>query len=456
MNHSYFQTILLLLILCGCSAEEPLVLPDEPSQEDSDYVYLDFNRWVYQQMNHDYLWREDLPDSLDCDFSLSPKAFFESILSDKDRFSHLDFNSTRSDNNLNDFNMGFAFQEYYDAYDDIYYEVLYVKAENAILAGLRRGDLVKLKGRQGNFIFLDKISFNDGVITKKEPICFSLPNQGAINNTVQVDSVYFIDNKKIGYLCYLEFGNSSDLCESLRKFKNNNIDELVLDLRYNPGGLVSTCQTLCNCIVSEKAYGEIFQQSSYNDIIAHDNFARYGYERTFLYYDHPRVNSGPMLGTKFEYLSLDRVFVITSKNTASASESTINSLSPYMDVILIGENTVGKGVGMYTISSPEFKYSIVPITFRFYNALGETIPDNGLTPDYYLNDANLTHKKDLGDLSEPFLAKAIELITSSGGSDLQQEHEDSPIGNGLSAMGEPSFVREFNQRKLYEFKHYEQ
>lgn len=435
----------LTLINTGCATteDEPEVVV-QPTIEWSEAEEI--NHWIYEQMNHHYLWREDLPDSLACDYKLTPKEFFESLLSDKDRFSYLGQKSSRS---IVSHELGFAYQEHIDRMGNKFLEILYIKSNNVLSSGLKRGDLVKILGYEGNIIRLERFSFDNNTIQSTGQFCYEIDTRSKTNETVQLDTIYNIGNKKIGYLCYLEFDAPSDFSDAFNKFNAQNIDELVLDLRYNPGGLVNTCHRLCNMIVPESAYGQLFQQSSYNDIIAQENIMLYGNERTFIYFDVPNI-AGPTLGPTYSYLKLNKLYVITSKNTASASESTINSLKPYMDVIVIGENTVGKGVGMYTLSSSKYKYSLVPITFRFYNALGETIPDSGIIPDYYIEDGNLTHKKDLGDLTEPLLSKAIELITStpnttSIGSRSLQSYEIS-----LTPIGEPSYVTEFKNKQYNE------
>lgn len=405
----------------------------------------EINHWIYEQMNHHYLWRDDLPDSLSCDYTLTPKEFFETLLSDKDRFSYFSQKSSRSTPSAP---LGFAYQEY-DFKGDKLLQVLYVKSANAQLAGLKRGDFVKVIQREINLIKLEKISFYNNNIRSTQELCYSIDSRAKVNETVQVDTIYNINGKNIGYLCYLEFDAPADFAGAFSKFKDSDIDELILDLRYNPGGLVKTCQRLCNMIVPESAYGKLFQQSSYNDIISKENLIRYGDERTYTYFDIPD-NQDSHFGPKYQYLNLSKLYVITSKSTASASEATINSLKPYMDVIVIGENTVGKGVGMYTLSSSKFKYSLVPITFRFYNANGETVPDSGITPDYYIEDGNLTHKKDLGDLAEPLLAKAIELITSIPSAPIIQSRSWQFNDNSLIPIGEPSYITEFNNKHYNE------
>src|SRR5699024_8798321 len=79
-------------------------------------------------------------------------------------------------------------------------------------------------------------------------------------------------------------------------------------------------------------------------------------------------------------LSLNRVYILTGFGTASASEMLINGLKPYIDVVLIGEQTIGKDVASITVyDSPPFYYTkkninpnhkiaLQPIVIRLFNS----------------------------------------------------------------------------------------
>ncbi len=82
-----------------------------------------------------------------------------------------------------------------------------------------------------------------------------------------------------------------------------------------------------------------------------------------------------------------------------------------MEVITIGEQTTGKGVGMETFSNKYNKYQLVPITFQYYNAVGETVPIEGLVPDYIVEGALDIDRDYIGDTSEPLLKTALDLIS---------------------------------------------
>ena len=83
-----------------------------------------------------------------------------------------------------------------------------------------------------------------------------------------------------------------------------------------------------------------------------------------------------------------------------------------MDVITIGERTTGKGVGMETFSNKNCKYKLVPITFQYYNANNETVPTEGLLPDYYVEGALDVDIETIGMMSEPLLHETIRIIMS--------------------------------------------
>jgi hypothetical protein len=111
--------------------------------------------------------------------------------------------------------------------------------------------------------------------------------------------------------------------------------------------------------------------------------------------------------------SLNRVFVLTSTGTASASELIINNLKPFMNVILIGEHTYGKNVGSFTITdnTKRWNYGLQPITFKILNSLDQSEYGtvNGFLPDYALLDDVLPYKL-LGDPNETYLNKALSII----------------------------------------------
>lgn len=217
------------------------------------------------------------------------------------------------------------------------------------------------------------------------------------------DTIYHFANHNIGYILYTQYAERENLLPALRQMKIANVDELIIDLRYNHGGSVQTAVFLSSCLIPEDYRGTPAQYLVYNKTV---NREKFGDENGYTVYHF--IPKDELRGCD---LTLSRMFFLVGANTASAAESTIKMIEPYMPVVLIGEPTVGKGVGMYTISDPSYPYQLVPITFRYYNAQWETIPDEGLEPDYIVTPTYPNNVKQLGNVSEPLLSKAIELIT---------------------------------------------
>ena len=428
---------LLLLIVFGSCSKDSEFEPSFPKEMPNIGAYDEECRWVYAQMNHDYLWRKDMPDSLACDYTTDPVTFFKSLLSSKDKFSYSTHNSSYVGSS--DFiKYGFEYQEYTDGNTN-FAQVLYVTSPKLKKRGLKRGDFVQL--------YDDKIIL--GVLGNNgfEP-CDTIESSSLFEqtSTVYLDSIYQIERKKVGYICYLQFDDKKDLNNVLKHFYEEQIEELVLDLRYNPGGLVSTCKYLSNSIVSENGYGEIFQQCTYNDILSREYFEATGSEKTINCFQTP--NNGKSLpGSELYGLNLKRIFILTSKYSASASEALIIGLKPFMSVVVIGEQTYGKGVGSWTIRNNKYKYQLQPITMQYYNAKMETVTTDGIPVDYYVPDGYSTTKRNLGDVEEPLLKTALDLIKMKelvmGGNASSRSVAFEEQNEGFKAIGKPSFWRDY-------------
>jgi hypothetical protein len=143
-------------------------------------------------------------------------------------------------------------------------------------------------------------------------------------------------------------------------FKTNNVKDLILDMRYNLGGVVSVAQSLASYIGGSGLTGKTFTKLLYND-------------------KNQASNSIYPFKTLQHQLSLPRIAIITSRYTASASELIINGLNPFMDVVTIGQTTRGKPTGM-NIWYCGKKYVFVPVTFKTVNSLNEGEFYDGFEP----------------------------------------------------------------------------
>ena len=199
---------------------------------------------------------------------------------------------------------------------------------------------------------------------------------------------------KIGYLVYESFDlNSQEFLEqTIDDFVAAGITDLILDLRFNAGGAVAQSRWLSGCIAGAANYSKTFTEVVYNDGSTEDWKFDYGY-----------TSETDALGLPTD-LGLDRLYVITSYNTASAAELVISSLKGIdFPVMMIGCRTEGKNVGM-TVSETTYngrRFQFSPVTFWVRNAKGWGDYKDGIEPDEYVNNDN-TSTTDDADNAFPY------------------------------------------------------
>lgn len=206
-------------------------------------------------------------------------------------------------------------------------------------------------------------------------------------NTVLHKSVIDVGLKKVGYLVFESFINPSktELSSAFTYFKSQEVSELIIDLRYNGGGLMDIANYLAGLIIPNRLDNELFLKYIHNKNRTSENGS---------YKFNVNANS----------LKLERVYFITSNGSASASEALINGLIPYLEVYMVGDDSYGKPVGMYSFRSKLSDYVYVPITFKIVNSDGEGDYYDGLPADAYAAD-DITHN--FGDINESSLAEAL-------------------------------------------------
>lgn len=189
---------------------------------------------------------------------------------------------------------------------------------------------------------------------------------------------------KIGYLVYESFDLTSQefLETTIDEFIEEGITDMILDLRFNAGGAVAQSRWLSGCIAGADNWEKTFTKVVYNNGAVEDWKFNYGYN-----------NDTDNLGLPKD-LGLERLYVITSYNTASAAELVISSLRGIdFPVKMIGCRTEGKNVGM-TVSETTYngrKFQFAPVTFWVRNAKDWGDYEDGIEPDEYVNnDNNLT------------------------------------------------------------------
>ena len=387
----------------------------------------DVNTWIYNSMNYYYLWNTNMPKISATNLKDNPMNYFYSILYDyrnTDRFSWIDSSATNLANQLNGINtvLGIKYSIFYtdNTQANIAFVIAYVlKGSPAEKAGLKRGDIIlKVDDKaitpsnyasilQNETLKLGLGSYASGVFTNTGT-SVSLTKVELQTNPILKDTIIKWGGRKVGYIAYIQFLSSFD--DSLRnifsRFKTGGVNELVIDLRYNGGGYVSSSDLMTNLIVKDIAAraGTVMNKKVYN--------ATYTEELN-------KSSGSSAFNTNFKFENnnlgtLNRVFFLISNSSASASELVINNLKPFMDVILVGEHTYGKNVGSFTLtdSKNRWNYGLQPITFKIANAKDESNygTKDGFLPNIAITD-NVLPFKQLGDPYETVLNKALLFIS---------------------------------------------
>lgn len=400
MNKGILFVLIILIIesFISCSTEDSFLESDRTEEQDDDNYAQEkllHNKWTYSRMRSEYFWYKEMPDSASLSFYSEPDDFFRSLLFSQDRFSWCENNVNYKEGFAGNIS-GFEYQRF-EVYGSILNRILYVYSKDLMEAGLARGDYFQL---EENYIIKGTIQNRIFKPLSKIKIIQTMTKSSDLAPTISLDTIYTIGNKKIGYFIYDQFKSTTDVAQIAIRLKNRCITDLIVDLRYNPGGYVSTSKNLASMLVPNEYLGKLYQLQRYNDIQTRIKREKGGSGIDSVFLDNGFV-------TFERNLNLDRVVVLTTKNTASASEALIIGLRPYMDVITIGTTSCGKDVGSYTIADNRYKYQLQPITFRYYNALNDSTPGTGIVPDIQVED-DLNHKR--GDTNEALLHAAINYL----------------------------------------------
>ena len=439
--------VLPLFVLTSCFED----------RDDNGAFASEINDFVWKGMNAVYLYKDFVPDLANDRFSSdqeyadylnnsgSPEELFESLIYNRqsiDRFSWIvdDYIALEQqfDGITRNNGMEFGLRLKPGSSSDVYgYVRLVLPNSDAESKGIERGDVFdtvdgvvlnvdnfsSLLSGDNYTITLANYNDNgtiddnsdDSVTSGTETI--SLSKLQYTENPVYLSDIFFdVGGETVGYLMYNGFTADFDtvLNNTFGNFALANVQHLVLDLRYNPGGSVNTAILLSSMITGQFT-GEVLITEEWNSDLQ-EAFTNQDPESLI---NRFKDNDD---GAALNSLNLDKVYILTTASSASASELVINGLNPYIDVVQIGTTTTGKYQASVTIydsdnfgrsgANPNHTYAMQPLIFKSLNSVGFTDYDNGLPPDIEQSE-NIANLGILGDENEPLLATALAEIAGS-------------------------------------------
>ena len=422
-------------------------------------IDIEINDFVWKGLNAYYLWQSDKPDLADRRFNNqqelnsylrgfpTPENIFETLLNrPTDRFSWIVDDYIALENSFQGINtsngMEFGIVKYQNGSGNVFGYVRYViPNSDAFTKGITRGMLFnKVNGTQlteanySGLLFssntnytIELADYNNGNPVGNNTM-ISLDKSELQENPILVSKVITDGTQKIGYIMYNQFASTFDgqLNASFNNFKNENINDLIIDLRYNGGGSVRTA-TYLGGMITGQFNGQLYSKEVWNTKVQ-NNVNPANFENNFTNQILNKDNNGNiLLNEAINSLGLTRVYFIVSGSTASASELVINSLSSYIDVKLIGTTTVGKQVGSVTLYDSDnysrtganlntnHTYAMQPIVLEIKNKDNKNEP-NGFTPGTTLPGILLAEDYNnlgvLGERTDPLLDRALVYIST--------------------------------------------
>ena len=288
---------------------------------------------------------------------------------------------------------------------------------NTLNAGLFPSDV----GEQHVFSILDLGAQTPRTVTLTSAVVNSLP----VNTVATLNT----GTGKVGYILFNDhnYPAEGELATAIRQLKNAGISDLVLDLRYNGGGLLYIASQLAYMIAGPQSSGKIFEKLTFSDKRSAETNDP---NNTFPFIDTTsgQQGTGTSVGTLLPSLGFNRVYVLTSGSTASASEAIINSLQGIgITVIRIGTTTYGKPYGFRPMDNCGDTY--FSVEFKGTNNVGYGDYDDGFAPTCTVAD-DFNHA--LGDPAEARLAAALAYRATGS----------CPAGSAAGSVLEKSLVAE--------------
>ncbi|MGH8373036.1 MAG: S41 family peptidase [Gammaproteobacteria bacterium] len=393
----------LMLSACGGSDSNNVLAGGVQQASASDCSVSGENYQIQGVMQDWYYWYQQLPAANPTAYS-DPESFVEALrYQPLDRFSYVTSQAANQAFYGAGQYVGVGISQQLTASNTLQVSDVYPSSPAAD-AGMVRGDTILVINGVAVSTLIAQGTLGDAYGPATVGVKVALEFQHAAGGThtatltkavvtqpnVSRIEVFTAGSHKVGYFFFQNFIQPSNtaLNSAFKQLKADGVDELVIDDRYNGGGLLSVAQYLGSLIAGSSEAGQTFATLNYNNRHTDQDY-------TFKFDQETNA------------LGLSRVVFITAGGTASAAELIINALKPYMDVVTVGSTTFGKPVGENGFDI--CKDVLYPMTFKMTNAAGYGDYFDGFAPTCPAVD-DLSHP--LGDGSESSLSTALYYITN--------------------------------------------
>ena len=376
----------------SAAAPEPAVSDGCSNTEQKQFVLDVMNDW--------YLWNNLLPANVNINSYATPDDLLAFLTSFQpvDNFSFIGSAAADAEFFGEGRFEGYGFSSRFVATNDLQLSRVFVDSP-AFRGGLRRGQqIVRLNGRT-----IADIQANEGVgaLFDLPSLEFTMRELDSTEFTVTISQeVVTIDpvpqyriidpgGRNVGYLELSTFISTANdqLDEAFNEFRLAGVTEVILDLRYNGGGLVSTANLL-------------------GDLLGGGNFDTLEFSETRFNADRgPANNSSEFFEQRTASINLEKLVVVASRGTASASELVTNSMDAYVTLGIVGDRTFGKPVGQSGFTFCE--QILRPTTFQTVNAVDFGDYFDGLPASC---DADDDLSIPVGDATDPNIVAALQFL----------------------------------------------
>ena len=453
---------------------------------DTQGTEMDEKLWLRSWTNDTYLWYDEVADNDPEDFSVL--AYFDQLKTNeltpsgtpKDNFHFSQNTAEYNELSQSGVSSGYGFEwEFISTAPPRELLVRFTQPDSpAALANVSRG--AKLLSVNGIDFVNDNTqagvnAINAGLFPDEDgetnEFSFELNDGTTLNASITSGAISVspvlnarvLDtaNGKTGYFQFNSFIRTAQegLIDAFDLFVDENVTELVIDLRYNGGGLLAMASQLSYMVAGPNQTNDaIFETTQFNDKNPNTNPINGAPLRPTPFYRNViDYNAGVLTDELLPELSLTRVYVITTDSTCSASEAVMNGLRGIdVEVVQIGSTTCGKPYGFYPTDNCGETY--FTIQFQGVNNKGFGDYADGFMPsaapnfDFELPGCEVADdfSAALGEPEEGMLSAALQYsatgscpevaATSGEAADVNalRSSQDSLVGGSLLSIDNPN------------------